>query len=209
LGTVTAGTGNITVVGGDTADTIAVGTLATAGQTFTGSVSKFAVTGGAGAQTIVTGAAADTIIGGLGADILTGGITGIDIFKYATGATDAGDTITDFTSGTDIIQLVHASLTKAYIEVAATSTGFSANANVIVMGTTSAITIDAAATAIAGDADIVATEGYIVVPDGSGNAQVYYSTDLGANGTETLLVTLTGIANVSSLDTADFIVVTS
>jgi hypothetical protein len=105
--------------------------------------------------------------------------------------------------------LVHATLTKAYIEVAATSTDFTADANVIVMGTTTAITIADAATAIAGDADIVATEGYIVVPDGSGNAQVYYSTDLGANGTETLLVTLTGIANVSSLDTADFIVVTS
>ena len=75
------------------------------------------------------------------------------------------------------------------------------------MGTTSAITIDAAATAIAADVTVTGTDGYIVVPDGSGNAKVYYSTDLGANGTETLLVTLTGIADVSSLVTADFIVV--
>jgi Ca2+-binding RTX toxin-like protein len=67
------GSGNVTVVGGDAGDTVTVTGLATAGQTFTGSVAQFNITAGAGAQTIVGGAASNTINGGDGADSITGG----------------------------------------------------------------------------------------------------------------------------------------
>jgi Ca2+-binding RTX toxin-like protein len=100
LATVTAGTGNITVVGGDAGDDIAVGTLATAGQTFTGSVSDFNVTAttnaqnittGAGSDTISAGDGADTISSGAGSDTITGG-AGADTIDL--GAADAtGDTV--------------------------------------------------------------------------------------------------------------------
>jgi len=71
--TVATGTGNTVIVGGDAGDTITVTGLATAGQTFTGSVASFVVTAGAGAQTITTGVAADTITGGAGADTMNVG----------------------------------------------------------------------------------------------------------------------------------------
>ena len=118
LATVTAGTGNITVVGGDAGDDIAVGTLATAGQTFTGSVSDFVVTASSNAQNITTGVGSDTIDGGAGDDTISSGagsdsITGgtgndtidlgasdalSDTLVWATG--DGLDTITSFLQGT-------------------------------------------------------------------------------------------------------------
>jgi Ca2+-binding RTX toxin-like protein len=117
-GSVSAGTGNVTVAGGSSGDTITVTGLATAAQTFTGSAAKFNVTattnaqtittgayadtidGGAGADTIDGGASSDTITGGAGNDSLTGG-TGSDTFVYTTASDSNGvtaaaiDTITD------------------------------------------------------------------------------------------------------------------
>ncbi len=74
------GSGNATVVGGAAGDTITVTGLATASQTFTGSVAKFNITAGAGAQTITTGVGADTINGGAGNDTITGG-AGADVLS--------------------------------------------------------------------------------------------------------------------------------
>lgn len=91
--TVTAGTGNVTIVGGAAGDTITVTGLATASQTFTGSVAKFDVTGGANAQTITTGAGDDTITGGAGADTLNAG-AGTNVFKFNTSDVASGETIT-------------------------------------------------------------------------------------------------------------------
>ncbi|MBB3121928.1 Ca2+-binding RTX toxin-like protein [Massilia violacea] len=60
--------------------------------------------GGDGADNISGNAGNDILIGGYGNDVLTGG-TGNDIFRFA--GTDQGvDSITDFTSGTDIIQVL-------------------------------------------------------------------------------------------------------
>ena len=68
------------------------------------------LTGLTGADTLVGGAGADTITGATGIDTLTGG--GADTFVYAANAAGAvvsslaaSDTITDFTSGTDKIQI--------------------------------------------------------------------------------------------------------
>jgi Ca2+-binding RTX toxin-like protein len=72
--------------------------LSNPGQTYTG---------GAGADTLSGGAGSDTLIGGGGGDSLTGG-GGNDIFKY-TAASDSApnsyDFITDFTTGSDQLDL--------------------------------------------------------------------------------------------------------
>jgi serralysin len=64
--------------------------------------------GGGGNDTLIGGAGNDTLIGGTGIDTLTGG-AGADTFVFATGDSSAAsgqhDLITDFTSGTDKIDL--------------------------------------------------------------------------------------------------------
>ena len=64
--------------------------------------------GGGGRDTLVGGAGNDTLIGGTGIDTLTGG-GGADTFVFAAGDSSAAsgqhDLITDFTSGTDQIDL--------------------------------------------------------------------------------------------------------
>lgn len=87
---------------------------------------KFSITGGSGADsltggslvdTISGGAGADVITGGLGADVLAGGI-GADTFVYAAVAQSNGtntDSISDFTTGTDKLQVTlnYSTLTTA------------------------------------------------------------------------------------------------
>jgi Ca2+-binding RTX toxin-like protein len=58
--------------------------------------------GGVGNDTLNGGSGADILYGGSGADVLTGG-AGADIFGYKTPG-EGGDTITDFTFGTDKLQ---------------------------------------------------------------------------------------------------------
>ncbi|QUS36090.1 calcium-binding protein [Falsirhodobacter algicola] len=63
--------------------------------------------GGAGNDTLFGGAGADTLIGGTGVDALTGG-TGADVFVFQRASDSAKgkpDTITDFSRGTDHIDL--------------------------------------------------------------------------------------------------------
>nr|VFJ92798.1 MAG: Hemolysin-type calcium-binding repeat-containing protein [Candidatus Kentron sp. LFY] len=60
--------------------------------------------GYAGNDTLDGGSDHDILMGGAGRDTLTGG-TGSDIFRFVT-ANEGIDTITDFTSGTDKIEVV-------------------------------------------------------------------------------------------------------
>jgi Ca2+-binding RTX toxin-like protein len=64
------------------------------------------ITGNAAANTLAGGTGADTLIGGNGNDTLTGG-AGADVFvfNFAANSNSNLDTITDFSSPTDVIQL--------------------------------------------------------------------------------------------------------
>lgn len=62
--------------------------------------------GTAQTDTLIGNAVANTLTGGAGADTLTGG-AGADVFRFVTTA-QGGDTLTDFTSGSDKIQVVSA-----------------------------------------------------------------------------------------------------
>jgi Ca2+-binding RTX toxin-like protein len=76
-------------------------------ENITGSSLNDSLTGTSGANTIIGGGGADTIKGGGGADILTGG-QGADSFIFAAltdSAPSARDLITDFVSGSDILDL--------------------------------------------------------------------------------------------------------
>jgi len=122
-----AGTGTITFVGGGTkmteldmsgvagatVFTAATTNTASAGFTFKAGAKASTLSGLTGADTLVGGAGADTITGGVGKDTLTGG-AGADTFVYAANATDAvvsslaaPDTITDFVSGTDKLNITN------------------------------------------------------------------------------------------------------
>jgi Ca2+-binding RTX toxin-like protein len=68
-----------------------------------GSTQRDVLYGGAGNDSILGNQGNDIILGEAGADTLTGG-AGRDTFRYLR-TTDGGDTITDFTSGQDVIQL--------------------------------------------------------------------------------------------------------
>jgi serralysin len=77
-------------------------------DTITGNDAGGTLDGRAGNDTLTGGSAADRLIGGTGTDVLTGN-GGADIFQFATGhstaATGTHDRVTDFTTGTDLIDL--------------------------------------------------------------------------------------------------------
>ena len=75
-------------------------------DTLTGSAVDNSLAGGLGDDTLNGGAGNDTLIGGAGKDNLTGG-TGADIFWFDTAVSGENnkDTVTDFVSATDKLQL--------------------------------------------------------------------------------------------------------
>ena len=73
------------------------------GDHLTGNAQANVITGGVGNDVINGGGGNDTLIGGLGNNTLTGG-DGADTFKYLAG-NSGHDTITDFTVGTDKLDL--------------------------------------------------------------------------------------------------------
>ncbi|AHF62522.1 Hemolysin-type calcium-binding region [Synechococcus sp. WH 8109] len=96
--------GLLNITGSSGADVI---TDAGAADTISGGAGADTITAAAGADSIVGGAGADSITGGAGADTLTGG-TEADIFVYTAVAqsnSSATDTITDFTSGADKLNI--------------------------------------------------------------------------------------------------------
>jgi Ca2+-binding RTX toxin-like protein len=91
----------------------------------------FVITGSSTADTIKGGSGADTIKGGGGADILTGG-AGNDAFEY-TATSDStqatSDTITDFTHGSDQIDLSAITGATTFQATALAGTGSTVNAH--------------------------------------------------------------------------------
>ena len=101
-----------------TAATTFVGTAEADGKfSIVGGSGADILTGGALADTITGGVGVDTITGGLGADVLTGGADSADVFVFAMPTTGSSaytsvqsngsntDSITDFVTGTDKIQI--------------------------------------------------------------------------------------------------------
>ncbi|MBF0437266.1 MAG: calcium-binding protein, partial [Magnetococcales bacterium] len=194
--------------GNNGGNTIDVSEYVTAGTTLTGSsTGASTITGGGGADTITGGSGADTITGGGGADTITGG-AGADTISTGAGSDTivytglgAGDTVSDF-SATDTIDLsAISSLTKVYEEIASNVADITTDANVIVVGGTSDIAT--AAALIAADAEVTGTNGYIAVSDGT-DFLVYHTDNLGNDGTETLILTLSSLTGLGSLDTVNF-----
>ena len=108
---ITGGAGADLIDGGD--ETALTGV----GDNLSGDAGADTINGGAGADTIDGGDGADIITGGTGADIITGG-GGADVFEIDTWAESGGtsiDTITDFTSGSDVIKIT---ISAAQIETA-------------------------------------------------------------------------------------------
>ena len=70
----------------------------------TGDSTANILSGGSGRDALKGGAGDDTLIGGLGSDVLTGG-DGKDVFIFNTAIANNVDTILDFVTGTDKIQL--------------------------------------------------------------------------------------------------------
>ena len=88
-------------------------------NTLTGTDAAEVMNGFAGNDTLNGGAGNDTIIGGLGNDILTGG-AGADRFVFGTGFGYGFDHITDFTTGSDVIEIASGFNTLAQIKAAMT-----------------------------------------------------------------------------------------
>lgn len=112
------GAGPVSITGGAAADVI-LG-LGVSGGTLNG----------AGGDDTLTGApAADTLVGGDGADRMTGG-GGADVFLYTAASdsrTGGQDTITDFQTGTDVIDLTAVSAQAVSIVRTGTATFIFAN----------------------------------------------------------------------------------
>jgi trimeric autotransporter adhesin len=127
-----AGTFNLVT---DDANVAAAATQTINGSNLTGTLlwngaaeldGKFSITGGTNADSLTGGSLVDTISGGAGADVITGGLgadalaggIGADTFVYATVAQSNGtntDSISDFTTGTDKLQVTlnYSTLTTA------------------------------------------------------------------------------------------------
>ncbi|WP_052700959.1 M10 family metallopeptidase [Loktanella sp. S4079] len=98
------GSGSDTLTGGDGSDAIRGGS---GHDTINGAGGNDTLSGGRGNDSIQSGAGDDEIAGDLGQDTLTGGAGADSFIFHAASDSWAGsyDTITDFTSGSDIIDL--------------------------------------------------------------------------------------------------------
>jgi len=101
--TITGGTGADTITGGTAADSLVGGN---GGDSLVGGAGSDTLDGGLGADVLLGEIGADTLIGGIGNDTLTGG-DAADTFRFeASQAANGIDTITDFVSGTDKLDLI-------------------------------------------------------------------------------------------------------
>jgi len=149
------------------------------------------ILGTAAADTLVGDTGADTITGRAGADTLTGGSKS-DTFVFSSGDTgitlDTADTITDFSTGTDKIDIT---TVGSYVE--ADGAG---NADI------AAFITDADASLPTTSIDIYAEYNF----NGEGNTLVVIDEDQsGAVNTGDTLIILSGLSTAGGLDSSDFI----
>ena len=112
--------------------------------------------GTAVADTLIGNAKANVLTGGAGADTLTGG-AGADVFRFVT-TTHGGDTLTDFTTGSDKIQVVSTNfgglpvgtLASSRFVSGAAPTALDANAVFLYNPTTGVLTFDSNGTGAGG-----------------------------------------------------------
>jgi Ca2+-binding RTX toxin-like protein len=202
--TLGSATGATSITGSANNDTIGASTVA---SSVTGGAGNDTITGGALNDTINGGDGADQINGGVGKDSLTGG-AGVDTFVFtapAAGAVTSNqanpDTISDFTSGTDKLQIAQtitaflgnfttlSSAQAAVVADARTSLAF------FVTGENT-LYVTAAATGIP-----VATDTVIYLPTVTSLASTDFG--LGAQGTgNTITVTAAGPTITTLLNTS-------
>ena len=149
------------------------------------------ILGTAAADTLIGDSGADTITGRAGADTLTGGSKS-DTFVFSSGDTgitlDTADTITDFSTGTDKIDIA---TVGSYVE--ADGAG---NANI------AAFITDADASLPTTSIDIYAEYNF----NGEGNTLVVIDEDKSGDvNTGDTLIILTGLSTAGGLDASDFI----
>jgi WD40 repeat protein len=130
--TIGTGTGLAAIAGGTAALNVnasavlnALSITGNAGSnTLTGTAFNDTLSGGARVDTLIGGAGDDALIGGNGSDMLTGG-AGADtfVFDFAPNRSSNKDTIVDFLSGTDVIQMSKA----VFAAISGAAGGLSAN----------------------------------------------------------------------------------
>jgi Ca2+-binding RTX toxin-like protein len=191
------------------------------GVTLTGQTEAFTITGGTGADTIVSGSGADTIEGGAGADTITGaggndtiglgdGDGDADTVVFSAAASNGVDTIDDFETTTDSLDVSGAGDLVGTISVdtaaAAGAIALSAAKALIVSDDTAAdwadvLTIMNAAIDTTGD---VTGDTIIVVNNGTDSRIYLYQDDENAAGIEedelTLIGVIDGVADLAEGD---------
>ena len=190
---------NLTLVG----SVAIVGNGNSANNVLGGNALGNSMNAGAGNDTVSGGAGNDTLLGGVGADVLTGG-AGNDTFFFT--SLTGSDTVTDFTSGADVMRF-----SQTYLKVGDGDTlvegallraapgGFSASAELVVFTANAASLSTASAAAAIGSATgaYAADRTALFVVDNGVSSGVYlfHSADGNAQVSAaelTLLATLNG-----------------
>jgi Ca2+-binding RTX toxin-like protein len=224
----TDGTTTLNVTGSTGDDTITGGANdgATGGDSLSGGVGNDILTGndgsdslsgGAGVDTIDGGADADTINGGDGSDSITTG-DGSDVVVIAdngagggNGAFETVDTVTDFTSGTDALNLdvtntAFSVLTTAGSALNAVNAGASETLNNGLAGGKTAFFTAANVGALVNAIETLTTASAGVAFGQAGGS--LYRFQFSITGTSTINVTATStIANIGTLDGSDITLV--
>jgi len=168
------------------------------------------VIGSTGNDYIAASAAGNTITGGQGADAIALGAGADTIAFAAANEFAATDTVSNFTVGTDKIQIAGSLLGDANTTVTfSTAATIAAGGNAEVVVATTALANDAAiVTAIQTDTDTTASI-FVVYNTADAETQVWYDDNPNVDGSEVQILTLTGVSDAAmdALATGDFVFV--
>jgi len=208
--TITTGSGADNIAGGSGNDSITTGNGA---NYATGGAGNDTIVGGTSTDELEGGAGNDSITGYTGADTITGG-AGNDKFVFSDATdgsnyTGGADVLSDFTSGSDVIQLdknsfslddAAAALASAsYYEGAAGSLTAATAYQVIVLTGASYADQEAAEDAVVA-VSLSATEAFVVYHDSTtGYATMFYDADLSDDGDLTSAAIAATFTNITTL----------